>query len=160
MYRISRQCKLIDGINVLAGAGDVGKTSILNAIKLALVQDQLTELTTLDYYGKNPAYGFKIRTEFYPSTKKGSVPVKVTARARGGSINVSQMTGSTEIQDRDWAFSITVIGTKNMKLVFENKKASWLPEEEYRAALSSLAKHPHHWPREFNEKCAVHLCRK
>lgn len=49
------------GVNVILGGGDVGKTTILDAIGLLLSPTNLTTLSDTDYYARNVEAGFVIQ---------------------------------------------------------------------------------------------------
>src|ERR1700689_2986399 len=48
------------GTNIVLGGGDVGKTTILDAIALLLAPSNATTLSDADYHGRNLADGFAI----------------------------------------------------------------------------------------------------
>jgi putative ATP-dependent endonuclease of OLD family len=49
------------GVNVLLGGGDVGKTTILEAIGLLLSPTNQTALADTDYHGRDIETGFSIQ---------------------------------------------------------------------------------------------------
>jgi putative ATP-dependent endonuclease of the OLD family len=52
------------GVNLILGGGDVGKTSVLEAIGLLLSPTQPTMVADTDYYGRDVESGFEIEAVF------------------------------------------------------------------------------------------------
>ena len=131
--------KLIDGVNMLVGGGNVGKTTILNATRLVLVQDQSLKLTQQDYYEERVDCKFKIEAQFHRVSKQSTLPTSSTVPPLDGLETVTpSIVHQTDTKNDDYAFTLVAIGTKNMELKFENDKAEWISNEEFQAAMNTL----------------------
>ena len=130
----------INGVNILVGGGNVGKTTILNAIRLVLIQDQSTKLTQHDYCKTSGKREFKISTDFNHVSKLDVIPTDVSVppnkEIETVTPSISHQTGT---KDPNYAFTLTAIGDSNMELKFKNKKADWMSDEEFQKVMKSLA---------------------
>jgi putative ATP-dependent endonuclease of OLD family len=54
------ECRPAEGVNVIVGGGDVGKTTVLDAIAMLLSPTNTTVLSDADYFDRSVEAGFRI----------------------------------------------------------------------------------------------------
>ena len=108
------------GVNLILGGGDVGKTSVLDAIGLLLSPTQPTTVPDTDYYGRDVESGFEIEAVFSLPVDTGinyqtkpSWPWKWT-----GSEVVVPSLDENEVAGEP-VYRFRVRGTENLELVYE-----------------------------------------
>ena len=130
----------INGVNILVGGGNVGKTTILSAIRLVLIQNQSTKLTHYDYCKTSGKREFKISADFNRVSKLEDIPtdayVPPNKGIKAATPSISHQTGTA---DPNYAFRLMATGNTNMELEFENEKAVWMSDEEFQEVMKSLA---------------------
>ena len=129
-----------NGVNILVGGGNVGKTTILNAIRLVLIQDQSTKLTQYDYCKTSGKREFTISAGFNCESKLDVIPTDVFVPPNKEIETATPLIGhQTGTKDPNYAFMLTATGNTNMELEFENEKADWMSDEEFQKVMKSLA---------------------
>lgn len=108
------------GVNLILGGGDVGKTSVLDAIGLLLSPTQPTTVPDTDYYGRDVESGFEIEAVF-------SLPVGTGINYQTKPSWPWKWTGSEvvvpSLDENEGAgepvYRLRVRGTEDLELVYE-----------------------------------------
>ena len=103
----------INGVNILTGADDVGKSTVLYGTALLLSRDTSIVLVDTDYHGLNVGKGF-------------TISATITC--------VDKDSNSTK------EFTINVKGTKNFKLAFDIPKTEGISDSEAEEIWDTLSK--------------------
>lgn len=134
------EMKPISGINVLVGADDIGKSTILEAIEMVLKQDQTIELFESDFHLNNCAMDFRIQVTIVCIPMHNTLPVIGMNQPRLGAEAGYQPTGDlTSFRNAEKRFTLSVVGTKDLKLVCGKPKCKGMNKAELDTAKAALA---------------------
>lgn len=109
------------GVNVILGGGDVGKTTILDAIGLLLSPTNVATVSDADYYGRDVNAGFEIEGIFGLPTACGiSEQTKPSWpwQWNGSDAVVPSTDAETQAQGES-VYRLRVRGTPDLEIVFE-----------------------------------------
>src|SRR3989442_9235144 len=109
------------GVNVVLGGGDVGKTTIIDAIGLLLSPTNPTTVPDTDYYGRDYDAGFLIEGVFaVPATSGISEQTKPSWpwEWNGKEAVVPSLDADGEMQGEP-VYRLRVRGTDNLELAYE-----------------------------------------
>src|SRR5579863_1257201 len=109
------------GVNVILGGGDVGKTTILDAIGLLLSPTNPATLADTDYHGRNIEAGFSVEAIFsLPSESGISQQTKPSWPWdwNGSDAVVPRIDGDDAIKGEP-VYCLRVRGTEDLELAYE-----------------------------------------
>jgi putative ATP-dependent endonuclease of OLD family len=109
------------GLNVILGGGDVGKTTILDAIALILSPTNPSVLSDTDYYGREDAAGFSIEAVLSLPPGCGIDHQQKPSWVwewKDGEARVPS-TEDDKKQDGEGVYIVRVSGTEDLELVYE-----------------------------------------
>jgi putative ATP-dependent endonuclease of the OLD family len=113
------------GVNFILGGGDVGKTTILDAIALLLSPTNPSVVPDTDYHGRADEYGFVIDAVMsLPSDSNISNMVKVSWPWdwNGREPAVPSIEGDSATTHNDPVYWLQVTGTPELELIYEIKQ--------------------------------------
>ncbi|MHB8799995.1 MAG: ATP-dependent nuclease [Thermoanaerobaculia bacterium] len=110
-----------DGLNVILGGGDVGKTTILEAIALLLSPTNATLLTDADYHARTPNAEFAIEAvmSLAPSSGISQEAKPSWPWVWDGEKAVAPGTEGAAASDDDAVYRLRVRGTEDLDLEYE-----------------------------------------
>ena len=114
-------CRPRPGLNVILGGGDVGKTTILDAIALLLSPTNFGTLSDTDYYGRNIEDGFSVEAVMtLPSDSGIDFQFKPSWPWEwNGDDAVVPATDQETSSGQDPVYRLRVRGTEDLELVYE-----------------------------------------
>ena len=130
----------ISGINILVGANDIGKSTILEAIEMVLKQDQTIELLESDYHLNNYVLGFYIEVEVACIPVQSTLPVIEMNQPQLGTEAGFQPRGDlTSLAQEDKRFILSVTGTKDLKLICGEPEYHGMSTAELDTGMTAVA---------------------